>query len=517
MNTHLRVSRLVGVYGELDRAERRMIDEHLRACDACRQAWCDEQRVRAYLKGLPCVEPPAGLEARLLAVPASAGAGGPAGREAWTGRPWWSPLVATVVVLGAVSTAAWGVDVLAPPPVGAPATVTGSAAAAGSTSVARAGRPPVVGRATAAAGDAGFGATTARAIGTDGFTRPASPAGAPADQAAAAAPTPGLAGGSPSAHDPAPARRGPSARGDRAAEGAPRAVVTASPRAPGPTTAAAFCADVSIRVFADVAGDGGDPACPTCDGRWTEADDARAAVLGLRLPADFHLAVYDADGRVRAESPLLQPAGARIDWSFGAVCGAGPLTVQVVGLPSAWTPCGTAPGDALTVREPAAAALVLGLLPACPVALPSPTPTPAPSATPPVPPAPTGTPTGAPTSGAPVEPPSSTPAATETGPTGPRPPRATVLPVGGTPAPAEPSPEPPAAASPTAASPAPTLSPDPPAPPAPIRLRPTPTPTPARDRPRPAPLPGPTKVGPWPSPPTSTPPGSVAPPAGQPG
>lgn len=91
MNTHLRVSRLVGVYGELDRAERRMIDEHLRACDACRQAWCDEQRVRAYLKGLPCVEPPVGLEGRLLAIPtAVAGVAGarPAARPGPAGHGW---------------------------------------------------------------------------------------------------------------------------------------------------------------------------------------------------------------------------------------------------------------------------------------------------------------------------------------------------------------------------------------------------------------------------------------------
>lgn len=527
MNTHLRVSRLVGVYGELDRAERRMIDEHLRACDACRQAWCDEQRVRAFLKGLPCVDPPAGLEARLLAIPAAAaGGGGGGGGTTWPGWPWLASLTAAVALVGGLSMATWGGDAPVAPPAGTARLVTAPAHGANPSPVARAARPPLA----LAAGDPD---ALAAGTGADPNARPAPLAVAPraaagdpsrpsaADAAASMAATGGgglpaavavaNASGEPSVHDPAPVRRGsPPARGDRAAPGNPPTAANVAPRAPTATAGApALCADLSIRVFADVAGETADPVCPACDGRWTDADDARAAALGLRLPAGFQLAVYDATGRVRAESPSLAPDGARIDWSFGRVCGVAPLTVQVVGLPAVWAACPAAPGDALAIREPGPAALQLGLQPACPVAPPPATATPTPTASPAAPQTPTGTPDPLPTTAAPADPATAAPVATETE-AAQRPPRATVLPVGGTAAPAEPSPGPP---EPIGSPPATARPPDDPVPSATlaaIRFRPTPTPPP---RGRPAPVP--TKEGPGPMPPVPTPP--IQPPAGQPG
>lgn len=328
----------------------------------------------------------------------------------------------------------------------------------------------------------------------------------PAAVAAASAPT------APSVHDPAPVRRGsPPVRGDRAGGGDP-AAPTAAPRVPTATAEApALCADLSIRVFADVAGEADDPACPACDGRWTDADDARAAALGLRLPTGFQLAVYDAAGRVRAESPSLAPDGARIDWSFGRVCGVAPLTVQVVGMPAVWAPCPGSSDDALSIREPGPAALQLGLQPACPVAPPPATTTPTPTASPAAPQAPTGTPDPLPTTAAPADPATAAPVATATE-AAQRPPRATVLPVGGTAAPAEPSPGLPEPIGSPPATARPPDDPEPPATLAAIRFRPTPTPTPPT---RGRPVPMPTKEGPGPMPPVPTPP--IQPPARQPG
>ena len=47
-----RVNLLLGVYRQLDRAERRMVDTHLRDCEACRQVWRDERRLRAVIDQL---------------------------------------------------------------------------------------------------------------------------------------------------------------------------------------------------------------------------------------------------------------------------------------------------------------------------------------------------------------------------------------------------------------------------------------------------------------------------------
>ncbi len=54
---------LIGAYldGELEAAERARADEHLTGCGACRAEMADVALARSAVRGLPMLEPPAGL------------------------------------------------------------------------------------------------------------------------------------------------------------------------------------------------------------------------------------------------------------------------------------------------------------------------------------------------------------------------------------------------------------------------------------------------------------------------
>ncbi|HET7294849.1 MAG TPA: zf-HC2 domain-containing protein, partial [Vicinamibacteria bacterium] len=55
------------VDGELGPEDRARVDEHLRSCAACREQAEEEKALRARLRALPDVEPPAAVERRLRA------------------------------------------------------------------------------------------------------------------------------------------------------------------------------------------------------------------------------------------------------------------------------------------------------------------------------------------------------------------------------------------------------------------------------------------------------------------
>lgn len=97
------VQRLMSVQRELDRAERRVVSAHLRTCQACRAAWRDELRVRALISAVPDLDPPRGLEARLLHIP-SQPPGPPPSGPGFSFGPHGLGLLLAAVALGAILT-----------------------------------------------------------------------------------------------------------------------------------------------------------------------------------------------------------------------------------------------------------------------------------------------------------------------------------------------------------------------------------------------------------------------------
>ncbi len=513
-----RVNLLLGVYTQLDRAERRMVDAHLRDCDACRHAWHDELRVRAVLGRIADGAPSAGFEARLRAIATAAPAppvAGPIGRLATR----FSLLVAVAVgggllvglgqggaptprrpmasgdqVAGTVAMPARG------GPAGSPETVPDPRDRQ-SEVIERRSRVDLAGAAPVPAKLAP--ALPARRPAVDPL--PAIRAVAAGNAASRVAPWPLDPPEPPPAAPPVPAAGSASRGGDRpvpdqpaATPGRPGGQATATvPIVPTPTA----LTEITAQVFVDLMGDGSLADCPGCDGVWTPQDEARAAQLGVTLPIGLHLAVYDADGEARDEvrigdSDTGIPPPPMVNVVLPKLSNAWPLTVELRGLSEGWTICPATSAQVQRVDATGPAQLRFALTRGCPVATPSATP----SATSPL--APTDKPTALPAGIGELTP---TLPATEIVP------EETAIAPAATPTPAiataihvDPSPTVPPAATPSV--------PPSPAPPTlvAIRWRPTPTATPtarpARDRPDPG-VPKtsePPGAPPWPTP-TPTP------------
>ena len=335
-----RVQALMGVSAELDRAERLLLSQHLRDCAACRVAMLDEERVRAYLAGLPELPVPGRLLAGLMAIPTVAQTQPTAALGRW------------LLVLGLMATALLGLagrlldhprSRATAPAVTLPAIDRprpAASVAAGSASAAADG-PPATAQASegnAAGMDPPAGRTpTARPLRPSGpggsRSRPAAPDsmdgfGAPDAASSVAAP---VAASPPDASSPAVPR-------DRPADPPPAATLAPLPSSTPPT-----CIAVTFEAFLDLAGDGG-RACLGCDGRFDEADVAAATAAGLTLPG---AAVYwiDATGENGTEAIRMTGEGAIARSESQLLCGTMPITVGLsIGLPEAFDFCPFTPG-----------------------------------------------------------------------------------------------------------------------------------------------------------------------------
>lgn len=327
----------MGVPAELDRAERLLLSHHLRDCASCREALCEEERVRAFLAGLPELPVPSRLMADLMAIPTAAQA-----RPAATVGRW---LLGLGLAIGL-----WGLAgrlssrPIPPPAASVPIAATARLAASMATATASTAGPREAPTPSATVGVAEPAAAShrpptnraPRPAGMEGGrSRPAAPeslAGADATDAAGSDSAPNQ---SRPSEPPAPTDEPP----------------PASPPLPRPSDAPPVCIEVAFEAFLDLAGDGG-RACPGCDGRFDEADAAAAAAAGLTLPG---AAVYwiDATGENGAEGILLTGEGAIARAGNQTLCGAMPITVGLsIGLSELFDLCPITPTrPTLTVQD----------------------------------------------------------------------------------------------------------------------------------------------------------------------
>lgn len=375
------IERLLSVPRDLDRAERRLVSEHLRAgCGSCRQAWYDEQRVRDLIRRLPEVAPPPGLEARLLGLPSRAP--GPAAGTSSALATRAGALLATTVA-GMVFTAlvlprlggftddgspTWPPVVVGPGALPDPNdTVVGTGATVAPGSLAllaiprltrvdlRLPGPPV------AVDGAGVAAVIDPAAARPARVAPPAPLSTPV----AAAALPDGPRETPGDHEGRSGRRDGSNAGD---PDPPAAPPSATPNEPAPTQPVRVCADITVRVFADVAGEGTRAGCPGCDGRWSAEDAAMAAAAGIALPPGLQVAVYDDSGLVLGEWALAGGASPLAEVALARVCGDAPLTVQLVGLATPdWASCPAVGATERIIDRAGPAAADFPLAPRCPL------------------------------------------------------------------------------------------------------------------------------------------------------
>jgi hypothetical protein len=326
-----RVQRLFGIQRELDRGEQRYVALHLRHCETCRDAWQDEQRVLALVRGVPQLEPERSLEGRLLAIPThSAPRAGPA---------WPLPHLAValaVLVLGAAALSLPGgftardTDVARPPAGANPDSAAPTSERVTDGAILRQGPPgPALDSARAAA------LSASQAKRSRPVTARAQRAAAPPDRLAVAAAV--------STEVPAtsagigPAKVGDShhhasrqGTGNDPGAAGPGGSPTMAPPEPTDTSQ-----DLTVVVFADLAG-GGTADCPGCDGHWGD-DDAAAAENGHVLLGALTIGIYDATGTVLKEDPIT-PDSARVERHYSPT-GRPPFTVQLQLSTSGWSIC----------------------------------------------------------------------------------------------------------------------------------------------------------------------------------
>jgi hypothetical protein len=331
---------------------------------------------------VPQLEPPRGLEGRLLAIPATAGVA----RSGHPVAPWLAVAGLLLLLFGA-GQARLGTGESDAPMDTAPKVMlqAGEAGATAPTAVARHQAPSAAagfGRGQTVAELQALGAVRAPAQVAAARPLPARPAARPP---VAAAPAPGASAAPGGA--PAPgAGPGPGAQGTPdEPRSRPRRSGTATPQPPPsaeplPTA----CVDITVLAFADLAG-GANPDCPTCDGRPSPADDAAAAAAGVVLP-DWQVTLYDPLNPDTSAATIreahLTVAGGRGSYHFNS-CDFPDLSVHLpvrvqLRLQSAdgWSVCPTLGRLEQDVTTAGSTTVLFPMTNGCPV------PTPPPSATP---------------------------------------------------------------------------------------------------------------------------------------
>lgn len=405
-----RVNLLMGEYRHLDRAERRMVDAHVRDCEACRLAWHDEVRVHALIHNIPPCEPTPDLEPRLRAIvagPPPPAAGGPSGGAA--NRVGWL-VAAAVGGIALFMASPWEI----PAPGGSHAgsdqamrlrpvamsAVSDAGRAAGSASVGIIGRrggarmvaivpeapeDGVAGGDTDEALDAvspmHLGSADHRSAGRRGAAGTApSEQGQSAPGDSAAAPAVAVAAASSGSGD-RPVRADPPAAPPSVN---PRQTATPLPAATQPPASPTprGCVVITAQVFADLAGAGSLADCPGCDGAWTPEDAALAADRGVTLPAGVQLVVYDDQREVQDEAISIAAQPPVVDVTFGERCFDLPVSVVLSYLPEGWASCPLSGVIEQRIESPGRANLRFPLTRGCPITSPSATPTAAQPTTP---------------------------------------------------------------------------------------------------------------------------------------
>ena len=368
-----RIRRLIGVYRELDRAERRMLASHLRECESCRLTWQAEQRVLNRLRAIPELEPPPGLQRELLAIPALL-AGRPRG---WSlpkllpilllgllGGLWTLAGVKTALFTDAPDSAALG-EVASPDiePIPGP----GLGAVEVSSAIER--RHPMRLRTPEPARLA----ARLEAELDDSLT----PAGNAALPGSRWAPPPFTGNDLSGQVDPNGSGQAPSEPSDD--DRGPRDRKRNRPEPtlmPAPTALALSCVDLTLRIFTE---------CPACSG---ELPPGQA----LPLPVGIQYAVFN-ENTTFAEGRIATAGASALELSLDNLCEALPLTVEIYPPEDLdWRSCPQTGALSQEVREPGALLLEFGLTQTCALATEVPaSPTPGPSVT--AEPPPSGSPT----------------------------------------------------------------------------------------------------------------------------
>ncbi len=350
------VRRLLAVYGELDRPERRAVTQHLRGCPACRAQWAEELQVRALLHQVPVLSPPRGFEERLLAIPASPSAG--AGPRA---LPW-------LAAAGAALLVGLGTMVVQPPAPVSPGGGTAPTPPAAATVVSRLSAP-------------------APRLAPPPTAQPA-PAEPPvvAGARVSARPAPGagraylglapVVGVDPTRSADQPVRGGEPA-GDTGGDGRG---ARARPTAPAPTPTAPACVQVTLVAFADLAGVGSLEG-PGCDGAWTEDVAVVAASASLALPPLLVSAYDPAQDWLTQIERWIEGDGARVELALPDCLHPG-WRLRLRDPAGIWNPCPAVGATDRTVPDQGPATVGFPLTMGCP--LPGPTPSSTPVGTAPV-------------------------------------------------------------------------------------------------------------------------------------
>ena len=382
--TCARIRRLIGVYRELDRPERRMLAEHLQGCESCRLAWRAEQQVLARLRSIPVLDPPARLEPRLLRIPSLA---------APRPRGWLLPrlLPLALLALGGLLTLGDGrreasqAERAAPAELGRrgtpglPAAADASAAREVSLAASAAARP--VDR------QGRFALRTPEAARLTEAQAPAAarPASAPRPPAVRPRSIAGLHGGD---NDPFGGAGGGGNKPQQPDPGEPKAPRPSPVPSQAPAPAedpAPACVDLTLRLFAD---------CLDCDGQQQPGSS-------LPLPEGLQYSVYDSSSRALTEGLIEAQGETAIALHLGLLCGRLPLQVQLLQIDPLWLACPALGGASRGIDRAGPTSLDFGLGHSCPAptAPPEPTepaePTPAagePSPAPPETPSPPATP-----------------------------------------------------------------------------------------------------------------------------
>ncbi|MCB9175999.1 MAG: zf-HC2 domain-containing protein [Caldilineae bacterium] len=355
--TCARIRRLIGVYRELDRPERRMLAEHLQGCESCRLAWRAEQQVLARLRSIPVLDPPAGLEPQLLRIPSLA---------APRPRGWLLPrmLPLALLALGGLLTLGDGWRPATPADRAAPAALDGP----GDADRLAAADPSAAHPASLAASPAArpVDRQVRYALRTPEAARLAEIQAPPAGRAAGGTRLPtlrprGVTGPRGGDNDPFGDAGGGANKPQQPDPGEPKAP-RPSP-APSQTPAPAedpapACVDLTLRIFAD---------CLDCDGQPGPGSSQA-------LPEGMQFSVYDSSPQALTEGLIEARGETAISLHLGPLCGRLPLQVTLLQIDPLWLACPSLGGASRRIDTAGPASLDFGLGHSCPAATAAPEP-----------------------------------------------------------------------------------------------------------------------------------------------